>query len=105
MARRMNPQRRLIAKLKAYEAQAHSLTVGYNEEPLQKGSVRSSLNPRVGLTAYAVPRDNWEGLGSKARKGKRVWAVTGSVNVEFDTRPRFDIGVTDPNSGNAPKDD
>lgn len=67
MSKRLNPQRRLIAKLKAFEAQAHSLTVAYNEEPLQKGVVRSSLSPTVQLTAYAVPRETWESAGKRGK--------------------------------------
>jgi hypothetical protein len=73
---RMNPKRRLIAKLKAWERQAHELTVAYNNDAtVTNAPVKSSLQPRVTLTHYAKPREAWEGTGLARRKLPKRFSV------------------------------
>lgn len=72
---RKNPKRRLLAKLKAWDMQAHSLTVAANMEPLQSGPVRSALSKfdnKVG--SLRAPKETWEGTGKagKVVRGKFV---------------------------------
>lgn len=65
---RMNPKRRLLAKLKAWDQQAHDCKVAANTEALQQGAVKSGLGKfdnRIG--SLKPPRENWEG-GSKQGK-------------------------------------
>lgn len=83
----------------------HELALARNPSTIaQKGSLRASTNVKTVLTHYAKPSDRWEGNGSRIRKGAKVWS--GKVpNVDFSGNANFDIGVSDPASPKAPKDD
>lgn len=72
---RMNPKRRLLAKLKGWNEQAHALTVAYNAEPLQDGKVKSALSKFDNISgSLRAPRESWEGTGKagKVVKGKFI---------------------------------
>jgi len=98
MAKRLNPRRRLIAQLREWESQERSLRTAYNDEPLQKGNVRSSMfNPtraRAWIATQAksmrAPRLLWEN-GGKAGK-----SVKGNL-VRPKGKPQFQgVGVNQP---------
>lgn len=71
MSKRLNPHRRLLGKQAALIRDAklaQSATQGADMAKLQQGAVRSPLNPRVQLTAYASERPiSWEGRGKQGK--------------------------------------
>lgn len=66
---RLNPhRRRLAAQAKLLRDVKQEFGPSHDDSSkLQQGVVKSSLAPRVHLTAYATPRDNWEGLDKRGK--------------------------------------
>ena len=72
---RMNPtRRRLAAQAKLLKNVLHDPNLSKDVEG--KGVIRSSLSPKTHLVGYRPIASNWEGLGQKGFKGKKVWSKT-----------------------------
>lgn len=55
---------------------------------LQQGNVRSPLNPRVQLTAYASPQDGlWEGSGKRGKVVNGKFVATKVTSVPKPPKP------------------
>jgi len=79
---RLNPKRRLLARLKEWDKQAHALTVQANADPLQDGKVRSCVQMFANKSgALRPPRENWEGVGKRGKVvgGKLKRVIPGTV--------------------------
>lgn len=89
MGKRLNPQRRLIALIREWDVQAHEETKAANVEH-GEGLIRSSINPRVQLSAYKPPREAADmrssGFIPGALKGK---IVDGKFKPNRQTKARF----------------
>lgn len=72
---RLNPKRRLLAKIRVYDDMAHRATVAANTEPQQQGAVRSSCDKYTGFAHLSAPRERWEGQGKSIRHANKRWGV------------------------------
>lgn len=83
----------------------HELALARNPSTIaQMGQLRASTNVKTVLTSYRKPQDRWEGVGSKIRKGSKLWSGK-APNIEFVSNDELSVGVSDPTSPKAPKDD
>lgn len=83
----------------------HELALARNPSTIaREGQLRASTNVKTVLVHYAKPSDRWEGSGSKVRKGSKVWSGR-TPSGDFSGNADFILGVSDPNSPKAPKDD
>lgn len=83
----------------------HELALARNPSTVAfEGQLRASTAVKVVLTSYRKPQDRWEGVGSKIRKGSKLWSGK-APNIEFVSNDQLSVGVSDPTSPKAPKDD
>lgn len=77
---RMNPKRRLLAKLAEFDKQAHDLTVAYNagqsdNSQIMRVSRKGDISPAHSALAkfdnkvgsLRAPRETWEGTGKRGK--------------------------------------